>query len=175
MVFYIQSNYMGFGSGLVVSGTGISLRNRGQTFSLDKTHKNYLEPGKRTYHTIIPGYLSKKQSSMGPFGVMGGFMQLQGHVQVIMNTIDFRLNPQAALDAPRWQWKGSKTVEVETSFPNHLAAKLLRIGHDVELELGSRGFGRGQIIWKMPNGVLVWRNLASNRRNNCLLLRKRAV
>ncbi len=104
MVSYIQSNYMGFGSGLVVPGTGIALQNRGHIFSLDSSDANCLEPGKRTYHTIIPGFLTKNNQPVGPFGVMGGYMQPQGHVQVIMNALDFGLNPQAALDAPRWRW-----------------------------------------------------------------------
>ena len=155
MVSYIQSNYMGFGSGLVVPGTGISLQNRGANFSLDPSHANCLKPGKRTYHTIIPGFLTRENKSVGPFGVMGGFMQPQGHVQVIMNMLDFRLNPQAALDAPRWQWMGGKKVKVEQNFPKHIAEALERKGHTIEGALDSGGFGRGQIIWKDSQGVLM--------------------
>lgn len=155
MVSYIQSNYMGFGSGLVVPGTGIALHNRGCGFSLDPAHPNRLEPGKRPYHTIIPGFLSRDGAPVGPFGVMGGFMQPQGHLQVVMNTVDFRLNPQSALDAPRWQWMEGKTVELEHSTPRPLFEKLARMGHDVRWARGSGGFGRGQIIWRLDNGVLV--------------------
>jgi gamma-glutamyltranspeptidase/glutathione hydrolase len=155
MVSFIQSNYMGFGSGLVVPGTGIGLQNRGHTFSLDPTHQNSLEPGKKTYHTIIPGFLTKGNEAVGPFGVMGGFMQPQGHMQVVMNTIDFHLNPQAALDAPRWQWIKDKTVEVEPHFPDHIAQALARKGHNIVKTLDSGGYGRGQIIWRNPKtGVL---------------------
>ncbi len=156
MVSYIQSNYRGFGSGIVVPGTGISLQNRGCDFSLDYTHSNRLEGGKRSYHTIIPGFLTKDNDGIGPFGVMGGYMQPQGHVQVIMNTIDFHLNPQAALDAPRWQWIEGKKVIVEPNFPIDLAQALANKGHEIEIAQDSMSFGRGQIIWKDPvSGVLV--------------------
>lgn len=156
MVSFIQSNYMGFGSGLVVPGTGIALQNRGRDFSLDPEHHNALQPGKQTYHTIIPGFLTKGSEAIGPFGVMGGYMQPQGHMQVIMNTIDFHLNPQAALDAPRWQWVGEKKIQVEPHFPNHLAQALARKGHQVEMSVDTGGFGRGQIIWRDPDtGVLI--------------------
>ncbi|WP_026800348.1 gamma-glutamyltransferase family protein [Pontibacillus halophilus] len=148
MVSYIQSNYMGFGSGLVVPGTGIALQNRGHNFSLDKAHPNALQGGKRSYHTIIPGFLTKDGHGVGPFGVMGGFMQPQGHVQVVMNTLDFHLNPQAALDAPRWQWMKDRTVWVEPHFPNSIAQQLMRIGHDVHIQVDGSAFGRGQIIWR---------------------------
>lgn len=154
MVSMIQSNYSGFGSGLVVPDTGISLHNRGNNFSLDPNHSNFLVPGKRPYHTIIPGFLTKDNKAVGPFGVMGGFMQPQGHVQVMMNTIDFSLNPQAALDAPRWLWVKDKTIKLEQKFPEHLAQGLASIGHNIEFSLDFSVFGRGQIIWRAENGVL---------------------
>lgn len=154
MVSYIQSNYQGFGSGLVVPGTGIALHNRGANFSLDPRHVNCLAPGKRPYHTIIPGFLTHSGRPVGPFGVMGAFMQPQGHVQVVMNTVDFALNPQAALDAPRWQWKAGRTVELEPQVPEHIARELAARGHDVCWSLDTAGFGRGQIIWRGEDGVL---------------------
>lgn len=155
MVSYIQSNYMGFGSGIVIPDTGIAMQNRGADFSLDQSHANALAGGKKTYHTIIPGFLTKDGQGIGPFGVMGGYMQPQGHVQVIMNTIDFALNLQMALDAPRFQWLAGKKIEVEKSFPTHLAAELAAKGHDVNIALSSGSFGRGQIIWRdLESGVL---------------------
>jgi gamma-glutamyltranspeptidase/glutathione hydrolase len=155
MVSFIQSNFMGFGSGIVIPGTGIALHNRGHSFSLDPNHANALAPGKKTYHTIIPGFLTKDGQPIGPFGVMGAFMQPQGHLQVLMNTIDFGLNPQAALDAPRWQWKQDKVVEVEPGFPDHLAQALMERGHHIIRAQETTTFGRGQIIWRDPEtGVL---------------------
>ncbi|NLG86759.1 MAG: gamma-glutamyltransferase family protein [Firmicutes bacterium] len=153
MVSYIQSNYTGFGSGLVVPGTGIALHNRGHCFSFDPDHVNSLEPGKRPYHTIIPGFLTKGDVPIGPFGIMGGLMQPQAHVQVLMNTIDFGLNPQDALDAPRWQWIKDNTIEIEQQFPRHLAQQLEQRGHKVRIGLDPAPFGRGQIIWRGQNGV----------------------
>lgn len=154
MVSFIQSNYMGFGSGIVVPGTGISLQNRGHTFSLDTSAVNCLRGGKRTYHTIIPGFLSKDRTPIGPFGVMGGFMQPQAHLQVMSSTLDFGLNPQAALDAPRWQWHQGRRITVEPGFSSSTAQALIRRGHEVEAAISSGSFGRGQIIWRDPNGVL---------------------
>ena len=148
MVSYIQSNYMGFGSGLVVPGTGIALQNRGNTFSLDPGDANSLEPGKRTYHTIIPGFLTKGNRPIGPFGVMGGYMQPQGHLQLLCNILDRGLNPQSALDAPRWRWDEGKKVEVEQWFPRYLAEALDWRGHKIGVALDSGSFGRGQMIWK---------------------------
>lgn len=148
MVSFIQSNYMGFGSGLVVPGTGIALQNRGHNFSMDPNHDNALEGGKKTFHTIIPGFLTKGDQPVGPFGVMGGFMQPQGHLQVVMNTVDFNLNPQAALDSPRWQWMEDKKVLVEPNFPNHIAQALARKGHHIKVAMDGGPFGRGQIIWR---------------------------
>jgi gamma-glutamyltranspeptidase / glutathione hydrolase len=155
MVSFIQSNYMGFGSGIVVPGTGIGLQNRGHDFSLDPTHENSLQPGKKTFHTIIPGFMTKGNQAVGPFGVMGGYMQPQGHVQVAMNMIDFGLNPQAALDAPRWQWIEGNKIEVEHNFPNHLVKQLVEKGHQISVAHDSGGFGRGQVIVRNPDtGVL---------------------
>lgn len=155
MVSFIQSNYMGFGSGIVVPGTGIAMQNRGHNFSLDPSHDNALKPGKKTYHTIIPGFLTKGDQAVGPFGVMGGFMQPQGHVQVVMNTVDFNLNPQAALDAPRWMWAEGKKVHVERALPAHIVDELIRKGHVISVEANGGPFGRGQIIWRDPKtGVL---------------------
>lgn len=156
MVSYIQSNYEGFGSALVVPGTGIALQDRGCNFSLDSAHINCLAPGKRTFHTIIPGFLSKDGVPIGPFGVMGGFNQPQGHVQVVANSIDCHLNPQAALDAPRWRWVRGKEILVEPHFPLHIAQALAQRGHQVRISMDSSMFGRGQIIWKDPeSGVLI--------------------
>lgn len=155
MVSFIQSNYHGFGSGVVVPDTGIALQNRGHNFSLDPTHDNYLQPGKKTFHTIIPGFITKGNEAVGPFGVMGGFMQPQGHVQVVMNMIDFGLNPQAALDAPRWRWFADKNIDLEQAVPNYLARGLSALGHKVQVEHDPTSFGRGQIIIKNPDtGVL---------------------
>ncbi|WP_456274867.1 gamma-glutamyltransferase [Bacillus sp. AK031] len=156
MVSYIQSNYFDFGSGIVIPETGIVLQNRGRDFSLNPGHPNALKPGKQTYHTIIPGFLTKEGKAVGPFGVMGGYMQPQGHLQVLSNTIDFHLNPQAALDAPRWQWLEGKKVLVERSFPEHIAHALIRKGHDIHTATDEDKFGRGQIIWRDPDsGVLI--------------------
>jgi gamma-glutamyltranspeptidase/glutathione hydrolase len=150
----IQSNYMGFGSGLVVPGTGIALHNRGNNFSLEAGHPNVIGPGKRPYHTIIPGFLTKGGKAVGPFGVMGGFMQPQGHVQMVMNTVDFGLNPQASLDAPRWEWKEGNKVAIERSTSDHLFYGLEGLGHEVAWNNNRVALGRGQIIWRNDQGVL---------------------
>lgn len=153
MVSWIQSNYNNFGSGVVVPGTGIALHDRGCNFSLDPASANCLAPGKRPYHTIIPGFLTKNGRAVGPFGVMGAFMQPQGHVQAMINLLDLGMNPQEALDAPRWQWTGGKRVELEDDYPKGLACALGERGH--ELAAGdSVTFGRGQIIWRDEDGVL---------------------
>jgi gamma-glutamyltranspeptidase/glutathione hydrolase len=154
MVSYIQSNYMDFGSGLVIPDTGINLHNRGCNFVLDPLHVNCLEPGKKPYHTIIPGFLTREGKAVGPFGVMGAFMQPQGHVQVVMNAIDFHMNPQDCLDAPRWQWISGKTIEVESSFPSNIIEELKQKGHDIRVNEDSGSFGRGQIIWRTEDGAL---------------------
>ena len=154
MVSAIQSNYMGFGSGICVPGTAITLQNRGVNFSLDPESDNYLMGRKRAYHTIIPGFLSKDGQPIGPFGVMGGFMQPQGHVQVVVNSVDFHMNPQEALDAPRFQWVGEKKVQLEKEVPATVARDLSERGHDIQVVPTNGGMGRGQIIWRDSNGIL---------------------
>jgi gamma-glutamyltranspeptidase/glutathione hydrolase len=155
MVSFIQSNYMGFGSGMVVPGTGIALQNRGADFSLDPNHANALAGGKKSYHTIIPGFITRGGAPVGPFGVMGGYMQPQGHVQVLSNLIDHGMNPQAALDAPRWQWVKGKEIWVERHFKPGIYNGLARKGHDIQYITDSGSFGRGQIIQRDPaTGVL---------------------
>jgi gamma-glutamyltranspeptidase/glutathione hydrolase len=155
MVSYIQSNYTGFGSGIVIRGTGISLHNRGADFSLDPRVANALAPGKKSYHTIIPGFLTKDGKAVGPFGVMGAYMQPQGHVQVITNMIDFGLNPQQALDAPRWQWVEGRKINVEAGFSGEIIKALTGRGHEIRVSHETAKFGRGQIIIRQDSGVLV--------------------
>ncbi|HVC34907.1 MAG TPA: gamma-glutamyltransferase family protein [Chloroflexota bacterium] len=148
MVSYIQSNYQGFGSGVVVPDTGIALQNRGAGFRLDPDHPNALAPRKRPYHTIIPAFLTRDGQPIGPFGVMGGHMQPQGHLQMVLNTVDWGLNPQASLDAPRWQVTSGNEVLVEHGVPKEVVAELVRLGHDVKVAAEQAAFGRGQIIWR---------------------------
>lgn len=155
MVSFIQSNFRGFGSGIVIPGTGIALNDRGNNFSLDPAMDNCLAPGKKPYHTIIPGFLTKDGQAVGPFGVMGGFMQPQGHLQVLLNTLDFHMNPQAALDAPRWQWIEGKKVEIEAQAGPEIIEGLRQRGHEIVVKEDRTSFGRGQIIWRRPDGTLV--------------------
>ena len=154
MVSFIQSNFRGFGSGIVVPGTGISLNDRAENFKFDENHANALTGGKRPYHTIIPGFLTQDGKPLGPFGIMGGWMQPQAHVQVVMNMIDWHLNPQQALDAPRWQWVGGKKVEVEQETPNYIIRQLQRMGHQIIVQPDPYHMGRGQVILRDENGVL---------------------
>lgn len=154
MVSYIQSNYCGFGSGVVVPGYGIAIQNRGFNFNLNKEHVNCIAPHKRTYHTIIPGFLTKEGRAVGPFGVMGGFMQPQGHLQVITNVIDFHMNPQEALDAPRWQWTGGLHFDVEPGLSLQAVEQLRMMGHEIRILDDMSEFGRGEIIWRNKEGVL---------------------
>lgn len=154
MVSFIQSNFAGFGSGIVIPGYGVALSNRGSNFSMDSASDNCVGARKKSYHTIIPGFLTQGGKPVGPFGVMGGFMQPQGQLQVLMNTIDFHLNPQVALDAPRWQWIGGRVIEVESSVPRELVAELQAMGHDIVINPDSIAYGRGQIIWRDHTGIL---------------------
>jgi gamma-glutamyltranspeptidase / glutathione hydrolase len=156
MVSLIQSNYMGFGSFVVAPGTGFTLQNRGAGFSMEPTHPNVVAPGKRPYHTIIPGFLTRGGAPVGPFGVMGGHMQPQGHVQLVQSTVDDGLDPQAALDRPRWYWHTGRSVEVEPGLvtDDDLAALAAR-GHEVAVGPEPASFGFGQAIWRTPHGALV--------------------
>ncbi len=155
MVSLIQSNYMGFGSGVVVPGAGIALQNRGANFVLDPAHPNVIAPGKRPYHTIIPSFLTENGKAIGPFGVMGGFMQPQGHVQMVVNQVDYGMNPQTSLDAPRWQWLRGMEIEVEMSASQFILNGLAARGHNLAVRHMGGSFGRGQIIRRLPSGAYV--------------------
>ena len=110
--------------------------------------------GKKPYHTIIPGFLTREGRPVGPFGVMGGFMQPQGHLQVVSNLVDFGMNPQEALDAPRWQWIDGRVVQVEQGVGAPLAQALEGRGHDVRMMFDPTPFGRGEVILRTPFGTL---------------------
>ncbi len=156
MVSYIQSNYLGFGSGIVVPGTGISLQNRGFGFSLQSGHPNIVAPGKRPFHTIIPAFLTRDGQAIGPFGVMGADMQPQGHLQMVVNQVDYAMNPQSSLDAPRWHWLRGREVSIEPSAGREIIEGLAARGHIMSLADTASQFnanmGRGQIIRKLPEG-----------------------
>jgi gamma-glutamyltranspeptidase / glutathione hydrolase len=154
MVSFIQSNYEGFGSGILIPDTGIALHNRGMGFSLKPKHANYIAPNKRPFHTIIPGFLSQGDQPLGPLGVMGAHMQPQGHLQMVVNLIDYGMNPQSALDAPRWYYTTGKSVLLEQSVSRSIALGLSDRGHAVQVMPEARPFGKGQMILRQQ-GVLV--------------------
>jgi gamma-glutamyltranspeptidase/glutathione hydrolase len=149
MVSFIQSNYMGFGSGCVEPGFGISLQNRGHGFSL-KPGPNQVAPGKRPFHTIIPAFLTKGGQPVMSFGVMGGNMQPQGHLQTTVRMLDYKQSPQAACDAPRWRFNTGLEINVEHQMDKATVAELSARGHRVEVINDSyQDFGAGQFIWRM--------------------------
>ncbi len=157
MVSFIQSNYMGFGSGVVVPGTGISLQNRGHGFSLAEGHANEVGPGKRPSHTIIPAFAMHADGSpQMAFGVMGGPMQSQGHLQMALRVLRYGQNPQAAADAPRWRVTGGRGVALEPSFDPVVARELAARGHAVQTEGGDGVFAYGgaQLILKQGDGYV---------------------
>ena len=158
---FINSNYMGFGTGIVPRGWGFPLQNRGHNFSLDPGHPNALAPNKRPYHTIIPGMMTRADGSLyAPFGVMGGFMQPQGHVQVVVGMLDDDLAPQAALDRPRLCLTpviGDSVVALEDGIPPATVDAMRARGHAVDAGLSGFDrslFGRGKIIRRELDGAL---------------------
>ena len=158
-VSFINSLYYGFGSGLVVPGTGICLQNRGACFTLEPGHPNVLDGGKRPYHTIIPAMALRDGRLWVSFGVMGGFMQPQGHLQVLVNLVDCGLDPQGALDAPRFRAdeQGRPQVAIEAAVPQETRQALAAMGHDVRSETTfSPGFGGGQVIAADPETDVLW-------------------
>lgn len=150
MVSFIQSNFMGFGSGVVVPEWGLSLQNRGYGFVLDPRSPNGVAPGKRPFHTIIPGFLTKAGAPVMSFGVMGGNMQPQGHLQTLVRMIDHHQNPQAACDAPRWRFNAGLEINAEATMPAATLQGLQARGHRVDVIQDSyQDFGAGQFIWRM--------------------------
>ncbi len=169
MVSLIQSNYMGFGSGVVVPGTGVSLQNRGHCFALDAAHPNCVAPGKRPFHTIIPAFLTRDGAPQMSFGVMGGNMQPQGHVQTLVRMLFAGQQPQAACDAPRWKWNRGLDIEVESTMPADTVAALEGRGHRITRGQDSyMDFGAGQFIWRLGDPATQGYVAASDaRRDGC--------
>lgn len=150
MVSFIQSNYMGFGSGVVVPEYGISLQNRGAGFSSDPKSANVLAPGKRPFHTIIPAFLTQNGQPQMSFGVMGGDMQPQGHVQTVVRMLDYQQQPQAACDAPRWKVNRDFTLDLENRFDTDVTQQLKDRGHQLKSIYDPyMDFGAGQFIWRL--------------------------
>jgi gamma-glutamyltranspeptidase/glutathione hydrolase len=162
MVSFIQSNYMGFGSGVVVPETGIALQNRGSGFTLEPNHPNRVGPAKRPFHTIIPGFLMRGGRPFASFGVMGGAMQAQGHVQVVLRLAAHGQNPQAALDAPRWRVERGGPIAVESTIPPEVVGALTAMGHTIVVEAHTphSQFGCGQVALRTDAGYIAgsdWR------------------
>ena len=154
MVSMIQSNFMGFGSGVVVPGTGIALQNRGVSFVAAEGHPNQVGPGKRPFHTIIPGFVTRNGAPVMSFGVMGGQMQPQGHVQMLVRVVDHGQNPQAACDGPRFRWVQGLEVCCEQGFPKSTVDELQRRGHRLVTVDDYNQFGSCQALWRLDDGYL---------------------
>lgn len=155
MVSFIQSNYQGFGSGVVVPNTGISLQNRGLGFSLEVGHPNVVAGSKRPFHTIIPGFLMGTEGPLASFGVMGGPMQPQGHLQMVIRMLLHQQNAQAASDAPRWQVIAGRRVNVERGFPADVLDELVARGHEIDVTGPAQTplYGGAQLITRLPDGA----------------------
>jgi gamma-glutamyltranspeptidase/glutathione hydrolase len=157
MISFIQSNYMGFGSGVVIPGTGISLQNRGAGFNLRPGHANEVGPNKRPFHTIIPGFMMNPDGTpLMAFGLMGGPMQAQGHLQLALRILAYRQNPQAAADAPRWRVLSGRRVAVEPGMNPHLIEALKTRGHEIIVERPEAlfAFGGAQIVMRNADGYV---------------------
>jgi gamma-glutamyltranspeptidase/glutathione hydrolase len=157
MVSFIQSNYMGFGSGVVVPGTGISLQNRGAGFSLQRGHANEVAPRKRPFHTIIPGFVMDTAGApLMAFGLMGGPMQAQGHLQMALRVLRHGQNPQTAADAPRWRVLGGRRVAMEPSWPVETLTMLQAMGHEILIEPTDQlyAFGGAQLVLRHGDGYV---------------------
>jgi gamma-glutamyltranspeptidase/glutathione hydrolase len=152
MVSYIQSNYLGFGSGIVIPGTGISLQNRGYGFVLQPGHPNCVDGGKRPFQTIIPGFVTRDNRPLMSFGVMGGNMQPQGHVQLMVRIFDYGQNPQSACDAPRWYVDENFRIALETGFSSDVIKELHQRGHVILENAPTSLFGGAQAIYHLQNG-----------------------
>lgn len=169
MVSFIQSNFMGFGSGCVEPTFGISLQNRGHGFSLDAKSPNVVEPRKRPFHTIIPAFLTKDGQPVMSFGVMGGNMQPQGHMQTLVRMLDHGQNPQAACDAPRWRFNHGLEINAEAAMKPELVQGLGALGHKVEVINDSyQDFGAGQFIWRAGEPAVEGYVAASDARRDGL-------
>ncbi|CAB3901189.1 gamma-glutamyltransferase family protein [Achromobacter pulmonis] len=169
MVSFIQSNYMGFGSGVVVPGTGVSLQNRGHCFSAEAGHPNAVAGGKRPFHTIIPGFLMRDGAPVMSFGVMGGNMQPQGQVQTLVRMLDYGQQPQAACDAPRWKWHQGLAVDIEASMPAAVVQGLRARGHVLQgIDDPYMDFGSGQFIWRLGDPAVDGYVSASDSRRDGL-------
>ncbi|MEK8033537.1 gamma-glutamyltransferase family protein [Ideonella sp. DXS29W] len=167
MVSFIQSNYMGFGSGVVVPEFGVSLQNRGNGFTLDASHPNIVAPRKRPFHTIIPAFLMRDGEPQMSFGVMGGNMQPQGHLQTLVRMLDYHQNPQAACDAPRWRFNQGRVINVEPHMRRDTLAGLQALGHQVEgLDDSYMDFGAGQFIWRQGDPAVEGYAAASDPRRD---------
>ncbi len=154
MVSMIQSNYAGFGSGVVVPGTGIALQNRGADFVATPGHPNQVGPSKRPYHTIIPGFITKDGVPVMSFGLMGATMQPQGHLQLVVRIVDQGQNPQAACDGPRFRWTQGTQVLYEAGLPTSTLADLRQRGHQLVAADDYQPFGSCQAIWRLDDGYL---------------------
>ena len=169
MVSFIQSNYMGFGSGVVLPEYGLSLQNRGHAFSLDPRSANVVAPGKRPFHTIIPGFLTRDGQPVMSFGVMGAHMQPQGHVQTLVRMLDHHQNPQTACDAPRWRCNAGLSLNVEATMPAATVQGLAARGHRLEVISDTyQDFGAGQFIWRLGDPAVEGYVAASDPRRDGL-------